>query len=126
MDHMIEMLQALEQRVWKKHTTVMPNERYRQLGSSYAVHYEFGIGNNVGSVFLLATKDNRLCISVFHGIDPDGKSNIYATPDIYKIATAERMLKKIEDIIDDSAYEGCCTDIELVAQEIKKEFDNCR
>ena len=65
MDHMIEMLQALEQRVWKKHTTVMPNERYRQLGSSYAVHYEFGIGDNVGSVFLLATKDNRLCISVF-------------------------------------------------------------
>ena len=62
-----------------------------------------------------------MCIKVFHGKDPDCETNIiYATPEIYIIPIAESMLKKIVAIIDDSAYEGYYSDIELIAQEIKK------
>lgn len=126
MDVMIEMLRAFEHRIWEAHRNQMPNLRLRQCATSFVVQYEFGDDDNIGSIFLRATKDG-LCIKVFHGKDPDCETNIiYATPEIYIIPTAESMLKKIVAIIDDSAYEGYYSDIELIAQEIKKEFGNCQ
>jgi len=123
MDNMIKMLQALEQRVWKNHGKGMPNENLRQCTTSFVIRYEFGIDDAIGSIFLSATSENKLCISVFRGKDPNCSIKLYATPDIYQISVAEKMLKKIEDIIDDSTYEGYCSDIELIAQEIEKEYN---
>ena len=119
MDNMIKMLQALEQRVWKNHGKGMPNENLRQCATSFVVRYEFGV---VGSIFLSASSDS-MCISAFHGKDPNCPVKIYSTPDIYQLSVAEKMLKKIEDIINDSTYEGYCSDIELIAKEIEKEYN---
>ena len=126
MDNMIEVLRTFEYSIWKVHTKAMPNEILRQCASNFVVQYEFGDDDNIGSIFLGATKD-RLCIKVFHGKDPDCESNIiYAPHEIFSISKAEHMLKKIETIIEHSAYEGYYSDIELIAQEIKKEFANCQ
>lgn len=122
MDNMIKMLQALEQRVWKNHGKGMPNENLRQCATSFVVRYEFGIDDAIGSIFLSASSDS-MCISVFRGKDPNCPVKIYSTPDIYQLSVAEKMLKKIEDIINDSTYEGYCSDIELIAKEIEKEYN---
>lgn len=124
MDNMIEMLRAFEYRIWEAHRNQKPNVRLRQCATSFVVQYEFGDDDNIGSIFLRAAKDS-LCIKIFHGKDPDCEANIiYTTPEIYIIPKAENILKKIVAIIDVSAYEGYYTDIELIAQKIKEEFDN--
>ncbi len=126
MDDLIEVLRTFEYSIWKVHKSAMPNEILRQCTTSFVVQYEFGDEYNIGSVLLRATKD-RLCIKVFHGKDPDCEASIiYAPPEIFAISKAEHMLKKIETIIEHSAYEGYYSDIELIAQEIKKEFANCQ
>ena len=125
MDNMIEILRAFEYRIWKAHRDHMPNLRLRQCATSFVIQYEFGDEDNIGSIFLMATKDS-LCIKTFHGKDPDCETSIiYATPEILAIPKAEHMLKKIETAIEHSAYEGYYSDIEIMAQWIKKEFDNC-
>lgn len=126
MDNMIEVLRAFEYRIWEVHKNQMPNLRLRQCTTSFNVQYEFGDDNNIGSIFLRATKDS-LCIKVFHGKYPDCETNIiYAPPEIYAVSKAEHMLKHIETAIEHSAYEGFFSDIELIAQKIKEEFDNCQ
>ena len=123
MSEMERLLRESEQRILKIHGTGMPNERARQTGTSYVVQYEFGINDNISSLLLIATNDNRLCLSVFYGTDPDTPTRIYTAPDIYKVSTAESILERIESIIEQSTYEGYCTDINIIVQAIKDAYN---
>ena len=123
MDNMIEMLRRFEYRIWEAHRDLMPNVQLRQCTTSFVVHYEFGDGQNIESIFLRATKDS-LCIKVFHGKDPDCEANmIYATPEIYVATKAESMLKHVILIVDDSAYSLYDVDIEYIAQGLKRVYN---
>ena len=122
MDNMIEVLQAFENRVWECHRRELPNERGRQCVSSFVVQYEFGTEDNIGSLFLMATKSS-LCIKTFYGKDPDCGTYIYAPREIYSISKAESILNWMEIMLADSAVEGYFSDIKLMSQEIEKKYN---
>ena len=123
MDTMIEVLRAFEYKIWEAHRNQMPNEWLRQCVSSFVVRYEFGDDDNIGSIFLMATKAS-LSIKVFRGKDPDCAANIiFAPPEIYDTQKAARILERMVTMIDYSAYEGYYTDVELMAQDIEKEYN---
>ena len=123
MDVMETMLRDFEKRITKYHGTGMPNMMTRQGQMSYSVKYVFGEDDNVGTLFLMATDQDMLCISALEGSDLDNSKEIYFTPYISDINKAKQMLEKVEAIIEDSAYEAYLSDIKLIAQVIKDTYD---
>lgn len=123
MNTMEALLRDLEKRITKIYGTGMPNTMTRQGQASYSVKYVFGENDNAGTLFLMATDQNMLCISALHGSDFINSKEIYSTPYISNINKATQMLEKIEAIIEDSVYEAYRTDIKLIAQVIKDTYE---
>ena len=73
----------------------------RQGQTSYSVKYEFGEDDNAGTLFLIATEQDMLCISALQGSDFINSKEIYSTPYISNISKAKQMLERVKSIIED-------------------------
>lgn len=124
MNTMEILLRDLEKKITKYHGTGMPNTMTRQGQISYSVKYVFGEDNNIGTLLLMATDQNMLCISALDGADFANSAEIYTTPFISDINKANQMLTKVEAIVEDSAYEAYLSDIKLIAQVIKETYEH--
>ena len=122
MNTMETLLRNLEKGITKYHGAAMTNLMIRQGQASYSVKYEFGEDDNVGTLFLMATEQDMLCISVLRGSDFMNGKEIYSTPHIDNINKARQVLEKVKSIIEDSAYEAYLSDIKLIAQVIKDAY----
>ena len=122
MNTMETLLHDLEKGITKHHGAAMTNLMIRQGQTSYSVKYEFGEDDNAGTLFLIATEQDMLCISALQGSDFINSKEIYSTPYISNINKAKQMLEKVKSIIEDSAYEAYLSDIKLIAQVIKDAY----
>lgn len=118
------LLRDLEKDITKYHSAAMTNLMIRQGLSSYSVKYVFGEDDNIGTLLLMATDQNMLCISALDGADFANSAEIYTTPFISDINKAKQMLTKVEAIVEDSAYEAYLSDIKLIAQVIKETYEH--
>ena len=123
MNEIEKLLRDLEKRITKYHGTGMPNTMTKQGQASYSVKYVFGEDDNVGTLLLMATDQDMLCISTLQGSDFINSKEIYATPYISNINKATQMFEKVEAIIEDSAYEAYLSDIKLITQVIKDTYE---